>query len=168
MGRVSLWRAPFVPPNPAPYPQAVSSSPIGHLSCGPRNCGPQSGSRRLCSSPRTCYMLGACKAKVSRPLSLSCSPPPPAHAILSPKTQPSWYSILRDFRSLFLPPGSSAILLPGCLTWVSCTGASCGSRPPLPSGAAWTKVCATPPSWTCKDVPSAEWDSLSCLLRSWQ
>lgn len=70
---------------------------IGHLSCGPRNCGPQSGSRRLCSSPRTCCMLGA---------------------------------------------------------WVSCIGASCGNRPPLPSGVAWTKVYATPPSWTCKDAPS--------------
>lgn len=71
-------------------------------------------------------------------------------------------------QSCFLPSSSRAVLLPGCLTWVSCTGASCGNRPPLPSGVAWTKVYATPPSWTCKDAPSGEWDNLICLLRSWQ
>lgn len=90
-------------------------------------------------------------------------PTTPASAALNPKTQPYWYC-----QCLFLPPSSCASLLPGCLTWVSCIGASCGNRPPLPSGVAWTKVYATPPSWTCKDAPSGGWDSLSCLLRSWR
>lgn len=42
----------------------------------------------------------------------------------------------------------------GCLTWAGCTGGSCGNRRRPPSGAAWTRACATRPSWTYKGARS--------------
>lgn len=135
-----------------PHSQASPSLLKGHLSCGPQNCGLQLGSMWPCTSLGTCYMPGACKGNVWGDSGIF-SPllPLTSYEFASP-TVPKGLIIL----ALLLPVSHPffevplAPLYPGCLTWADCTGGSCGNRQRLPSGAAWTRACATQPSWTCK------------------
>lgn len=152
----TVWPQPH-PLLPA-HPQAGPSSLKGHLSCGPQNCGLQSGSMPPCSSPRTCYMPGACKGRCGMTLGPSPLHAPsdllasasPNHSSRPPRVgTPSSRLLSHPFST-----APQAPLLPGGLTWAGCTGGSCGNRRQLPSGAAWTRACATRPSWTCKGARS--------------
>lgn len=153
---------PPTPIQPRPlHSQTGPSSLKGHLSCGLQNCGLQSGSTRPYSSPGTCYTPGACRGAVRGVTETFPAPGLPVlpHLYLpQPSPRPSSRLLSRPF-----PTGPQASLLGvGGLTWAGCTGGSCGSRPRPPSGAAWTRACATRLSWICKGARSGGGGNLSC------